>query len=59
MASPTKIVKVRRKLRRAAAGKRRKNNARNHGTTKKDLPLDKPNANEKKAAPKATKGAKA
>ena len=47
MAPPTKKVKQQRKIRRAAAGKRRKNSLRNSGSTSKSLPLNKPNANEK------------
>ena len=47
MASPTKKLKVRRALRKAKAGKKRKNKVRNYGSTPKSLPLDKPNANEK------------
>lgn len=47
MASPTKKVKIRRKLRQAALGKRRKNAAAQHGTTQRNLPLDQPNAFER------------
>jgi hypothetical protein len=47
MASATKIVETRRKIRKAAAGKRRKNFERLHGATKPALPLNVPNANEK------------
>lgn len=46
MASTTKKLKVRRKLNKANAGKKRKNRLANHGSTLKNLPLDKPNANE-------------
>ncbi|MGE0172795.1 MAG: hypothetical protein AB7T49_08420 [Oligoflexales bacterium] len=47
MASATKVVETRRKIRKAAAGKRRKNFERLHGATKPALPLNMPNANEK------------
>lgn len=46
MASPTRKVKRQRKLRRWAAGKSRKAADRNLGSTRADLPLNKPNANE-------------
>ena len=46
MASPTRLLKVRRKLSNINKAKVRKAHARNHGTTIADLPLDKPNANE-------------
>lgn len=46
MASTTKKLKIRRLLKKAAQGKKRKNAARQHGTTACSLPLDKPNANE-------------
>ena len=47
MASVTKKLKVRRAINKARAGKKRKNQLANHGSTAKSLPLDKPNANEK------------
>ena len=47
MASPTKKLKVRRQLRKAKMARGRKNQMKNHGSTPKLLPLDKPNANEK------------
>lgn len=50
MASPTRKLKVRRKLSRAKQAKRRKNHDRNHGSTQKNLALTMPNANEKKHA---------
>lgn len=46
MASTTKKLKVRRKLRKAVLGKRRKASANNYGTTAANLPLNKPNAHE-------------
>ena len=46
MASPTKKLKVRRKLRAAKAGKSRKNRLKNHGSTQQNLPLNVPTANE-------------
>ncbi len=46
MASPTKKVKVRRIMSKARAGKARKNNDANYGSTAKRLPLTMPNANE-------------
>ncbi len=55
MASPTKKVKVRRKINNARRARVRKNWDRTHGSTAKDLPLNRPNANERamKAALKA------
>ncbi len=47
MASPTRILKVRRALKIAAAGKVRKTRDRIYGSTAPNLPLDQPNANEK------------
>lgn len=47
MASPTKKLKIRRKINKARAGKARKNAVRRDGSTAKLLPLDVPNANEK------------
>ncbi len=47
MASNTKKLKVRRAIRSAKAGTKRKNAARNFGTTAASLPLNVPNANEK------------
>ena len=47
MASPTKKVKVRRKLNKARRARARKNWDRTHGSTAKDLPLNRPNANER------------
>ena len=46
MASATKKLKVRKKLKKAAAGKARKNKANREGITKPFLKLDKPTANE-------------
>jgi hypothetical protein len=51
MASVTKKLKCRRAIKKAKAGRRRKNQIAIHGSTAKNLPLDKPNANE--AAQKA------
>lgn len=48
MASNTKRVKIRRTIKKATVGKDRKNSERNHGSVAKNLPLDKPNANEAK-----------
>lgn len=50
MASATKKLKVRRKLTKAKKGKARKNAAKLHGSTAKNLPLNMPNANEKAQA---------
>ncbi len=50
MASPTKKHKIRKRLKKAAAGKDRKNEARRDGTTPRGLPLTTPNANEAKQA---------
>lgn len=50
MASPTKVHKVRKKLKKYARGKARKNQARRFGTTAPNLELNKPNANELKQA---------
>ena len=47
MASPTKKLKVRRALAKCRLARKRKNHVRLHGSTK-TLPLDQPNANEKK-----------
>lgn len=47
MASPTKKLKVRRKLAIAKAGKKRKNYNRKYGSTAPNLPLNMPNAQEK------------
>ena len=55
MASVTKKLKVRRALKAAKAGRKRKNQTANHGSTAKRLPLDKPNANEKAQKEKAAK----
>jgi hypothetical protein len=46
MASATKKLKVRRLLKKANQGRKRKNKARREGTTAESLPLDKPNASE-------------
>lgn len=46
MASVTKKLKVRRAIKKAKAGRKRKNQLSLHGSTAKRLPLDKPNANE-------------
>lgn len=48
MASPTKVHKRRKVLRKLASGTWRKNKAANYGTTAPDLALNKPNANEQK-----------
>lgn len=56
MASPTNVVKKRRAIRKAAAGKRRKALMHNKGSVAPNLPLTMPNANEikqKKAVTKA------
>ncbi|MEZ4743975.1 MAG: hypothetical protein R3B45_16260 [Bdellovibrionota bacterium] len=53
MASSTKKLKVRRKLNKAAKGKKRKNQMRFHGSTAPNLPLTMPNANEKAMKAKA------
>lgn len=50
MASPTRIHKARKRIKKAAAGRSRKNHLANHGTTAPNLPFDKPNANELKQA---------
>ena len=47
MASPTKKLKVRRLQKKANSARRRKNANKNHGSTAKLLPLNKPNAMEK------------
>jgi hypothetical protein len=47
MASATRIVKARRKMKKATMGRKRKNYLRKHGSTQANLALDKPNANEK------------
>ncbi|MBC7661479.1 MAG: hypothetical protein H7249_17420 [Chitinophagaceae bacterium] len=49
MASPTKKSKVRRKLNKARAGKKRKNKLRIVGSTAPSLKLNMPNAGEKAA----------
>jgi hypothetical protein len=46
MASNTKALKVRRKMKRASNGAKRKRVIRMEGTTAPLLPLNKPNANE-------------
>jgi hypothetical protein len=46
MASSTKKLKVRKRLKKASQGKARKNLLRKNGSTAPSLPLDKPNANE-------------
>lgn len=48
MASPTKVHKARKRLKKAKTGLARKNIVRRDGTTIKNLPLNKPNANELK-----------
>ena len=50
MASCTKKLKARRKINAAKAGKKRKNQLANHGSTKPNLPLNAPNANERAQA---------
>ncbi len=50
MASPTRKLKVRRKLAQARQARRRKNHDRNYGSTAKNLPLNMPNAHEKAVA---------
>lgn len=47
MASNTKKLKVRRAINKASAGKKRKNRLALHGSTAPNLPLDRPNAQEK------------
>lgn len=47
MASCKKVLKVKRKIRRAKAGTKRKNRLRREGTTRPNLPLNVPNAHEK------------
>ena len=56
MASPTRLLKVRRKLAQVNKAKVKKSYVRNHGTTVADLPLNVPNANE--IAQKAKKNSK-
>lgn len=46
MASCKKVLKVKRKLRKAKAGTKRKNKVRKLGTTRENLPLNVPNAEE-------------
>lgn len=46
MASCTRVLKARRAMSKRRRGKERKNAARREGTTVKNLPLDKPTANE-------------
>ena len=53
MSSLTKRVKTRRALRKAKAGKKRKNYINLHGSTQPDLELNQPNAHEKAVAKKA------
>lgn len=55
MASPTRKLKVRRRLSQLRRGKARKARIAREGSTRAGLPLDKPNANEKaqKAAAQA------
>jgi hypothetical protein len=56
MASPTRVSKARRRIKKAGRGKFRKNLLARTGTTAKNLPLNVPNANEqkqKKASAKA------
>ena len=48
MASPTKVHKRQKILKKLRAGKARKNMVANLGSTAPDLALDKPNANEQK-----------
>lgn len=52
MASCKKVLKVRRKLRNASKGRKRKNRVRRLGTTAPNLPLNVPNANEQAQAKK-------
>lgn len=47
MASCKKKLKVRRALKNASKGRKRKNQLRREGSTKASLPLTMPNANEK------------
>ncbi len=47
MASPTKKKKVRKLIKKARAGAKRKNANRLHGTTQANLPLTVPNAGER------------
>lgn len=48
MASPTKISKTRRTMKKISRGKGRKNLLARTGSTAKNLPLNMPNANELK-----------
>lgn len=53
MASPTRVLKVRRRIKEALAGKARKNKVRTAGSTAANLPLIKPTANELAQAKKS------
>ena len=53
MASPTKKSKIRRRMKKAKMGSKRKNLEQRRGTTGPNLPLNMPNANER-AQTKAT-----
>jgi hypothetical protein len=53
MASPTRRLKVRRRLAQTGAGKTRKNRVRREGSTAPNLKLNVPNANEKAQAKQA------
>ncbi len=56
MTSPTAKHRYRTEHKLIKAGRKRKNAANIHGTTKPDLALNKPNANELKQKAKAKKG---
>lgn len=47
MASPTKKKKIRKQIKKARAGRERKNANQLHGTTQANLPLNMPNAAER------------
>lgn len=47
MASPMKQTRIRRAMKRAARGRKRKNYLNRHGSTMQRLPLSVPNANER------------
>lgn len=46
MASRTQVTDTRRAMKKASKGRKRKNMARNNGSTIANLPLNMPNANE-------------
>lgn len=47
MGSPTRKTEAKRKSKHAGLARRRKNHSAKYGSTPKQLPLDKPNSNEK------------